>query len=212
MPPAPLRVDAVPPDDRPDPTLAPPDADPVPQFDDVLSRVAVQAFVARSQRRGSAAAFQALLAAAEAAVRGVLPPLREAAASALNLAQQQTLDAALAHLDTGATALHDGLSAEGLAAAADPPSGFRQRFSEGWLDRLRARASELTHPASVARPTWVAATAAAVDALGGAADHLTTLAAAQPDDSSARALGLGVARQLQQHRDMLLAEVARLVE
>lgn len=216
VPPARSCVDADRPDD-PAPMLGPaPTAgadDPVPVFADVMTVEAVTAFVARSRRRGSAAAFQALLAAAEGTVRGVLAPLRAASAAAINLAQQTTVDAATAHLGAGADALHGGLSAEGLALAEPSPSGFHLRFRDEWLPRLRARAAELAHPGEAPRgPTWIGALATAVDALGGAADHLDTLALGQPEDSSARALGLGVALQLRRHRDALLADAARMME
>ena len=187
--------------------------DPVPVFEDVMTVEAVAAFVARSRRRGSAAAFQALLAAAEATVRGVLAPLDAAASAAINLAQQTTVDAAAAHLGAGADALHGGLSVEGLALSEPSPSGLHTRFRDEWLPRLRARAAGLAHPGETPRPpTWVGALAAAVEALGGAADHLDTLALGQPEDSSARALGLGVALQLRRHRDALLADAARMME
>lgn len=227
VPPAPVRLDLDTPDDdapRPTPALpgrSPADGasasdedDPVPTFDDALSADAVAALVARSRRRGSAAAFQALLAAAEETVRGVLAPVREAAETAINLAQQQTVDAAATHLAAGADTLHAGLSTEGLALMPERVGTLRSilRPAPGWIPRLRARAAGLTHPDATPRPTWVAATAAAVDALGGAAEHLATLASAQPPDSSARALGLGVAAQLRAHRDALLGDVVRLVE
>ncbi len=186
----------------------------MPAFNDALAPEAVAALVARSQRRGSAAAFQALVAATEETVRNVLAPLREASASALNLAQQQSADAAVAHLRAGADTLHAGLSAGGLALMPDRGSALRAilRPAPGWIPRLRARAAELAHPDAAPRPTWVGAVAAAVDALGSAADHLATLAAAQPPDSSARALGAGVAAQLRVHRDALLHDMTRLVE
>lgn len=203
MPPTRCCVDV----DRPLPDDSLPTDDPVPVFDDVLTREAVAAYVARSRRRGSGAAFQALLAAAEATVRGVLGPLREAAGAALSLSQQQTLAGAEAHLAAGADALHEGLSAEGLALAPGRGRG-------GWLPRLRAAAAELTggNAATERAPSWVVALAAAVEALGSAAEHVTTLAQAQPPDSSARALGLGVAEQLTRHRDALLRDAARLME
>lgn len=206
------RLDLDPPADSSLP--APSDDDPVPVFEDALIPEAVAALVARSRRRGSSAAFQALLAAAEETVRGVLDPLRDASEAALNLAQQQTVDAAAAHLAAGADALHAGLSTEGLALVPGPVGALRAllRPAPGWIPRLRARAVELTQAGAAPRPTWVAATASAVDALGSAADHLTNLALAQPPDSSARALGLGVAEQLRLHRNALLGEVVRLVE
>ena len=217
VPPAPVRLDLDTPDDAPRPAPAAPstpDDDPVPVFDDALSVEAVTALVLRSRRRGSAAAFQALLAAAEETVRGVLTPVREAAQAAINLAQQQTVEAAAEHLATGADALHAGLSNEGLALVPERVGALRAilRPAPGWIPRLRARAAGLASPNAAPRPTWVAATAAAVDALGSAAEHLATLAMAQPPDSSARALGLGVARQLRAHRDALLSDVVRLVE
>ncbi len=209
VPPARSRVDADLSDDRA-PTLGA--DDPVPVFEDVMSVEAVAAFVARSRRRGSAAAFQALLAAAEATVRGVLDPLHAASAAAINLAQQTTVDAAAAHLGAGADALHGGLSAEGLALAEPSPSGLH-RLRDEWLSRLRGRASGQAPSGDAPRgPTWVSALASAVEALGSAADHLDTLALGQPDDSSARALGLGVAVQLRRHRDALLADAARMME
>jgi len=218
VPPARSRVDDDLPDERPDARAGgdapmPGGDDPVPVFEDVMTVEAVAAFVARSRRRGSAAAFQALLAAAEGTVRGVLSPLRAASAAAINLAQQTTVDAAAAHLGAGADALHGGLSAEGLALSEPSPSGFHMRFRDEWLPRLRARAAGLAHPGDAPRgPTWVGALASAVDALGSAADHLDTLALGQPDDSSARALGLGIAVQLRRHRDALLADAARMME
>lgn len=189
----------------------------MPHFDDVLAPDAVGALVARSHRRGSSAAFQALLAAAEETVRGVLDALSDAAAASINLAQQQKVEAVAAHLAQGADTLHTGLSAEGLAlmpgrrGAADALRSVLNP-APGWIPRLRARAAELATGERAPRPSWVAAVAAAVDALGSAADHLATLAAVQPADSSARALADGVADQLRHHRDSLLGDVVRLVE
>ena len=58
----------------------------------------------------------------------------------------------------------------------------------------------------------LSAAAAAVESLGQTAEHVATLAAAQPPDSSARALGDRVAARLRVHRDAVLADVARLVD
>ncbi|MGB3542405.1 hypothetical protein, partial [Rubrivirga sp.] len=61
-------------------------------------------------------------------------------------------------------------------------------------------------------PTWLAAAAAAVEALGQSAEHVTMLADGQPPRSSASALARLVAERLRSGRDLLLADVARLVD
>ena len=181
-----------------------------------LSAEAVRALADRSVRRESAASFQALLAAAAAAVGRTAGPVRDAEAAALNLAQRRHVAAVAADLDAVVAGLAAGVSAEGRCLAPPrrrPADAVRAvlRPTPGWLPRLRDRAALLTTDGPPAR-TWVSAAAAAVEALGQTAEHVATLAAAQPAPSSARDLGERVAAHLRAHRDALLADVARLVD
>ena len=193
-----------------------PSVSPTPALPADLSAEAVCALAARSVRRDSAASFQALLAAASAAVGRTAGPVAEAEAAALNLAQRSHLAAVAADLDAVVAGLGAGVSAEGRCLAPRrrrPGDAVRAvlRPAPGWLPRLRDRAAGLTAEAPPAR-TWVSAAAAAVEALGRSAEHVATLAAAQPGPSSARDLGERVAARLRAHRDTLLADVARVVD
>lgn len=193
--------------------LSPPD---VPAVEDGLSAEAVGALAARSVRRESSASFQALLAAAAEAAARVAGPVREAEAAALNLAQRQHVAAVAADLDAVVGALRGSLSPEAqcLVRRRRPADVVRAvlRPAPGWLPRLRERAAELALPSVPPTRTWVSAAAAAVEALGQTAEHVATLAAAQPAASSARFLGDRVAARLRAHRDTLLGDVARLVD
>jgi hypothetical protein len=60
--------------------------------------------------------------------------------------------------------------------------------------------------------TGHSAAATAVEVLGQSAEHVVTLAAAQPGPSAARDLGGLVGARLQAHRDAVLADVVRLVD
>ena len=182
-----------------------------------LSADAVKALSARSIRRESAASFQAILAATQAAVRPLSCPLGDAEAAALNLRQRQTVDAVSTDLSALVEALGAGISAEGRCLARRPLTPAQRvrailRPAPGWLPRLRERAADLSGPHAPPSRTWISAAAAAVEALGQTAEHLATLAAAQPEDSSARVLGDRVAARLREHRDSLLASVARLID
>ncbi len=180
-----------------------------------LTGASVEALAARSVRRDSVASFQALLAAAAAAVKASLVPVREAEASALSLRQRETVAGVAADRDAVLGALAAGVSDEARCLARRTPADRVRavlRPAPGWLPRLRERAAEQLagHPAPCR--TWVAAAGAAVEALGQSAEHVATLAAAQKPQSSARILGDRVAGALRDGRDALLADVAKLVD
>ncbi len=182
-----------------------------------LSADAIEALSARSVRRESSASFQAILAATRAAVRHLGCPLGDAEAAALNLRQRTTVAAVAADLAALDEALGAGVTTEGRCLVPVPRTPAERvrailRPAPGWLPRLRERAADLAGPHAPPARTWLSAAAAAVEALGQTAEHLSTLAAAQPDASSARALGDRVADRLRGHRDDLLASVARLVD
>ena len=67
-------------------------------------------------------------------------------------------------------------------------------------------------PVETAPPDWFLATSSAVESLGEAAEHLDALAVAQPPDSAARELGTSIAAFLRRSRDLLLGDIARLVD
>ena len=144
-------------------------------------------------------------------------PLDVAEASALNLAQREHVAAVRADLRATVEALKTGTSSEARCLALGPPTAAQRirsvlRPAPGWLPRLRERAESLAAPAPPPTRPWVAAAAAAVEALGGAAEHLALLGAAQPAPSSARMLADRLAARLREHRDTLLADVARVVD
>ncbi len=172
--------------------------DDVPDFADALAPEAVQALAARGVRRGLTAAFQSLLAASVGAVAEAAEPVRAAASAAINLAQQQHVAAVADGLDALAAALRSGLSEQGRALTAEPRRGLRDFVAE----RLRPRAAP--PPAS-----WGEAMVVAADAVAEAAAVVATLAAAQPEASSARILGLALAARLDRDRDALVDEAAR---
>ncbi|WP_420456418.1 hypothetical protein [Rubrivirga sp.] len=180
-----------------------------------LTAETVQALALRSVRRDSASSFQALLAAAAAAVRATLGPVGDAEAAALSLRQRETVAAVAADLGAVLDALASGVSDEARCLGRVRPADRVRavsRPSPGWLPRLRERAAELAHASATPCPTWLAAAAAAVEALGQTAEHVATLASAQRPDSSARILGDRVADALRSGRDALLEDVARLVD
>ena len=182
-----------------------------------LTAEAVGALVDRSVSRDSAPSFQALLAAAVTALSRTAEPLAVAEASALNLAQREHVAAVAADLRATVEALRTGVSAEARCLAPAPPTAAQRvrsvlRPAPGWLPRLRERAEALAVPAPPATRPWVSAAAAAVEALGGTAEHLALLGAAQPAPSSARMLADRLAARLREHRDTLLADVARVVD
>ena len=182
-----------------------------------LTPEAVAALVARSESRDSAPSFQALLAAAVTAVGRTSEPLAVAEASALNLAQREHVAAVQADLGAVVEALRSGASTEARCLAPPPRTAAQRvravlRPAPGWLPRLRERAGALGVPAPPETRPWVSAAAAAVEALGGAAEHVATLGAAQPAPSSARMLADRLAARLREHRDTLLADVARVVD
>ena len=174
-----------------------PHDDDVPTFADVLAPSAVQALAARGVRRGLTTAFQGLLAASVGAVAEAVGPVRAASAAAINLAQQQHVAAVADGLAGVAEALRSGLSEQGRALLPAPRRGLRD-----FVSTLRAR------PAPAA-PSWGEAMVGAADALGAAAGFVATLAAAQPEASSARILGEGLAERLARDRDTLVDEAAR---
>ncbi len=177
-----------------------------------LSSDVVEALAARSVRRDSVPSFQALLAAVAEAVRATQAPVAQAEEAALNLRQRETVAGVHADLAQILEALASGVSAEAqcLKASRRPADVVRSvlRPTPGWLPRLRDRAAGATVPA----PTWVTAAAAAVEALGQTAEHVATLGQAQPTESSARVLSGRVADRLREHRDALLADIAKLVD
>ncbi len=170
----------------------------------------VEVLAARSVRRDSVASFQALLAAVIEAVEATQVPVHEAEAAALSLRQRETVTAVEAGLRAVVEALQTGVST-GAHCLHRSPRWNGLRPPPGWLPRLRERAAELAAPATPG-PTWLAAAAAAVEALGQTAEHIATLGAVQPDLSSARVLADRVAEALRAGRDALLADVAKLVD
>lgn len=187
----------------------------VPEAD--LSAEGVRALADRSVRRDSAAAFQSMLAATIASVGPVSDPLREAEAAALNLAQQQHIAAVAEDLGDLVVSLTAGVADEarclapGRRTAAEVVRAVL-RPAPGWLPRLRERAAEVASGTPPPTRSWLSAAGAAVEALGQTAEHVATLGHNQPTASSARRLGDAVAARLRTHRDMLLADVARLVD
>ena len=186
----------------------------VPARPDALAPDAVAALAAQSVVRDSAAAFQSLLAAAASAVRAARGPVVEARDAALSAGQRARLAAVADGLDGVVTALDAGVSDEARCLDRRRPADVARavlRPAPGWLPRLRERAAEAAGRPGPS-PTWLAAASAAVESLGQSAEHLATLAAAQPVRSAARALGDGVAAHLAAARDAVLADVARLVD
>ena len=189
------------------PPLPLPDADEVPSFDDVLTPEAVRFLAERGVRRGLTSAFQSLLAAAVEAVAEATVPVRSASAAAINLAQQTHVAAIADDLDGVVEALRGGLSEQGLAllpGRRGTGDALRNliRSPSGWRPRLRP-------PAEPAPLSWGLAMTMATDALAQAAEYTATLAAAQPDRSSARIIAEGVAARLEHDRDRLVEEAAR---
>ncbi len=180
-------------------TLSPP-SDDVPAFDDALAAEAVRALAERGVRRGLTAAFQSLLAASIGAVAEATPAVRAASAAAINLAQQQHVAVIADGLDTVGEALRGGLSEQGLALLPEQKRSIREIVAH--RPRLRPRPEP-------ARPSWGEAMVAAADALAEAAERVATLAAAQPDASSAKILGEALAVRLGLDRDRLVDEAAR---
>jgi hypothetical protein len=178
--------------------IPPPDDDDgeVPSFDDVLDPESVQALAARSVRRGLTSAFQGLLAALVEAVTEAAVPVHTAASAAISLAQQTHVAAVADRLDAAVEALRSGLTDQGLALLPAPPR-------TGWF----SRADPDPVPLAWADAMFVAEAAVAL-----AAETAATLAAAQPDGSSARILGEGVAVRLLADRDALVDEATRTGE
>ena len=168
----------------------------------------VSALAERSVRRDSVPSFQALLAALIHAVEVTSEPVARAEAAALSLRQRETVGAVSARLEGARRALVTGVSAEAECLKRGRTAGEMVRAvlrpTPGWLSRWRA--------APDAPPTWVAAAAAAVEALSETAEHARTLASNQPPASSARVLGERLADALATDRDTLLAAVARVVD
>ncbi len=180
----------------------PPDPDAVPSFDDVLAPESVRLLAERGVRRGLTASFQSLLAASVEAVAEAVVPVRAAEAAAINLAQQQHVAAIADRLDAVEAALRGGLNGQGRALLPGP---------RGPAEVLRDLLGSRRHRVRVepAVRSWGEAMVAAVDALAEAAEYTATLAAAQPENSSARILGEGLAERLEQGRDALVDEAAR---
>ena len=187
--------------------------DPV-TLDPGLTPETVAALAARSARRDSVASFQALLAAVDTSVRTVFGPLGEAEGAALSLRQRETVAEVATALHAAVDALSAGVSDQARCLRRRRPADRVRavlRPAPGWLPRLRQRAVVMVDDGA-ARPTWLVAVGAAVAALGQTADHVATLGAAQPEDSSARALADRAAAALRQGRDALLADVARMLD
>ena len=177
-----------------------------------LTPETVEALAARSVRRDSVASFQALLAAVDTSVRATLGTVREAEGASLCLRHRETVAEVTTALDGLVTALAAGVSDEGRCLRRRRPADRVRavlRPAPGWLPRLRQRAVALDGGAA---PTWLTAAGAAVEALGQTADHVTTLGAAQPEASSARALADRAADVLREGRDALLSDVARMLD
>lgn len=190
------------------------DPDEVPPFDDVLAPEAVRFLAARGVRRGLTVAFQSLLAATIETVTETAVAVRAASDAAISLAQKTHVAAVADGLDAVVGALRGGLSEQGLALTTHrrgPAEVLRDliRPANGWRPRLGAFGEPRV---ASAPPSWSTAMATATDALAEAAAYTATLAAAQPDRSSARILGEGVAARLGHDRDVLLDEAARTAE
>lgn len=180
-----------------DPTTPLPDTG-LPAPGDVLTPAAIRVLAERSVRRGLTSAFQGLLVSSIQTCAAVAVPVREAEQAALSLAQKTAAASVAQHLDAAAAALDAGLSEQGrhlLPARKRPAEALRALVAPGWLPRLRARAAEFARPADGPLP-WDVALATAVDALAEAAAHAETLAAAQPEASSARIAGVAVVGRL----------------
>ena len=177
-----------------------------------LTPDSVRLLAERSVARDSASAFQALLAASAHAVRTARATVLEAEGAALSLRQRETVAAVAADLEAAADALCAGISDQARCLERRRPADRVRalRPSPGWLPRLRERAAERAQGAPA--PTWLAAAAAAVEALGQSAEHVAVLADGQPPRSSSAALGRLVAERLRAGRDRVLADVARLVD
>lgn len=157
----------------------------------------------QSSERGSGAAFQALLASAAEAVRGSARRVREAESAALCLAQQDAAASIAQDLDRVAAALRSGLSAQGRCLVSD---GAAPSYSLRGLLRSRRDALKVRARSS---PSWFSAIQDAVKSLGESAEHMETLCAGQPDESSAHELGDDVAALLRHHEKALRSEIAR---
>ncbi len=174
--------------------------DDVPVFDDTLAASAVLALAERGARRGLTTAFQSLLAASIGAVAEATPAVRAASAAAINLAQQQHVAVIADGLETVGAALRGGLSEQGRALMPEPKRGLREIVAH--RPRLRPRPEP-------ALPSWGEAMVAAADALAEATERVATLAAVQPDASSAKILGEALAARLDHDRDAVVNEAAR---
>lgn len=187
------------------------DADEVPPFDDVLAPEAIRFLAERGVRRGLTVAFQSLLAATIETVAEATVAVRAASDVAISLAQKTHVAAVADGLDAVVAALRGGLSEQGLALVTHrrgPVEALRDlvRPASGWRPRLGSFGEARAEPAP---PSWAVAMTTAADTLAEAAAYTATLAAAQPDRSSARILGEGVAVRLARDRDVLLGEAAR---
>lgn len=178
-----------------------------------LTPDAVCSLAEQSVERGSASAFQAILAASSTAVRAARAAVVAAQDAALSLRQRETAESVASDLEAAVVALNVGVSDQARCLERRRPADRVRalRPSPGWLPRLRERAADLAQSGAPS-VTWLAAAASAVEALGQSAEHIETLAIAQPERSSAYALGGLVAARLRAGRDLLLADVARLVD
>ncbi|MEM1054029.1 MAG: hypothetical protein AAGI52_00775 [Bacteroidota bacterium] len=188
-----------------------------------LTAETVEALAARSLASESGAAFQSLLASARDALGRLTSPVRRAERAAISLAQQETARTIAGDLSAARHALDVGLADTSRCLSSEAPSlpdalrGLLRPDRSRLVEAARAvrataaRSSERRTEAETP-PDWFLATTDAVEALAEAAEHLDALATAQPDGSAARELGTGVAASLRGSRDVLLGDIARLVD
>lgn len=183
-----------------------------------LTAEAVQALAARSLARESDAAFQSLLAASADALARLARSVRRAECAAISLAQREHAHEVAADLGDVRTALLSGLAASSRCLSAEIPSlpealrGLLRPDRQRLAEAARAVRTAAARPKPEDTPDWFAATTDAVEALGEAAEHLDSLALAQPEASASRTLGNGLAEFLRERRDALLSDIARLVD
>ncbi|HIG74572.1 MAG TPA: hypothetical protein EYQ24_08360 [Bacteroidetes bacterium] len=178
----------------------------------------VGALQTRSVQRESGAAFQSLLAVACDALAGLASPVRRAEDAALNLSQREHAQTVREQLQEALCALRSGLADTSRCLSAVRPSlpealrGLLRPDRQRLADAAHAVRVATARPVETAPPDWFLATSSAVESLGEAAEHLDALAVAQPPDSAARELGTSIAAFLRRSRDLLLGDIARLVD
>ena len=176
-----------------------------------LTGSTIQDLVAWSTERGSEAAFQALLAASASAVRSARAAVADVQTASLSLAQARAAEAITDEMDGTVAALESALSEQGaclLETRPGPVATLRAQLPA--LASWRGRRARLEVPAK--QPTWLATISTAIRTLSETAEHMDALADNQPEPSPSRQLGQEVAARLRDHRNGLMAEVARLVD